>query len=48
MRQPDNYWFDFGNTSRKTFMENHYKVRGKARLPGVYLWGTMEGRDGWN
>jgi hypothetical protein len=19
-------------------MENHYKVHGKARLPGVYLW----------
>jgi len=34
--------------SRKIiFMKNHYKVHGKARLPGVYLWGASEERDGW-
>jgi hypothetical protein len=31
-------------------MENHYKVHGKARLPGVYLWkpvrNVMVGIDG--
>jgi hypothetical protein len=29
-------------------MENHYKVHGKARQSEIYLWETMEERDGWN